>query len=134
MVIEMLNERMKAKKMDSTAEFPFICIMIDDLKRFVETVSDEACDKVERITRLAKGLNVAIIVSGRSVDMDKYSNIETLTRSIINCQNGLALSGTPNDYSYFKNNLKYSEKGVELVKGNAYLFVSGSCKTIKVIG
>ena len=88
---------------------------------------------MERICRLAQHLGVIVITSGSIADVTKNSVIETLTSSIVSCQNGLAVTGTPNQITFFKNNLKYNEKDTVLEPGNGYLFVNGECKTIKYI-
>lgn len=144
-IINMLNKRkneQKAAKIASTGSFseqdyaksfPLILVVIDDLKKYVEDVSNENVNSMERICRLAQHLGVIVVTNGSITDIAKISVIETLTSSIVSCQNGLSVSGTPNQITFFKNNLKYSEKDVVLEAGNGYLFVNGECKPIKYV-
>ena len=87
---------------------------------------------MERICRMAGGLGVIVICAGRVSDISHYNEIESLTRVIVANQNGLALGGTPAQYPFFRNDLKYSEKDVEAGEGNAYSFVDGVCRKIKL--
>lgn len=144
-IITMLNNRkneQKAAKSASESDFsekeyarnyPLILVVIDDIKKYVDNVSDDNVNSMERICRLAQHIGVIVIVNGSISDVAKNSVIETLTSSIVAYQNGISLSGTPNQITFFKNNLKYNEKDVALESGSAYLFVNGECKSIKYI-
>lgn len=120
------DEKEYAKKYEQ------IAIIIDDLKEFVDEVSDNNRNTMERICRMAGGLGIIVICAGRVSDISHYNEIESLTRVIVANQNGLALGGTPAQYSYFRNNLKYSEKDIEAGEGNAYSFIDGVCRKIKL--
>lgn len=115
------------------ASYEMLCIVIDDLKEFVDAVSDANKNTMERICRLAQNLGVIVLAAGRMSDISKYNEIESLTRVIVGNQNGLAVAGTPAQLSFFQNNLKYSEKDTEPGEGNGYLFVNGSCTRIKLM-
>ena len=131
-IVAKLNERKTAEKQGSSAEdFNQICIVIDDLKDLVDSISNENKNTLERICRMAGGLAVIVIAAGRMSDMEKYSEIESLTRVIISNQNGLVMAGSPAQYPYFKNNLKYTEKGIEAGEGNGYAFINGECIKIR---
>ncbi len=140
-----LNERKKAQNQarqidgDSFDEQAFIeryellCILIDDLKEFVDRVSDNSKNTMERICRMAQGLGVIVLCSGRMADIAKYNEIESLTRVIVGYQNGLVLNGTPSQHDYFQNDLKYSERDAEAGEGLSYRFSGGKCIRIKMI-
>lgn len=144
-IIEMLNKRKNEQKAAKAASeksfseqeyaknFPLILVLIDDIKKYVDDVSNDNVSSMERICRLAQHLGVIVLVNGSISDVAKISVIETLSSSIVSCQNGLAVSGTPNQISFFKNNLKYNEKDVVLDSGSGYLFVNGDCKQIKYV-
>lgn len=133
------RRQIEAKKTDPDLDekefsksFRQIAIMIDDLKEFVDAVSDGNKNTMERIARMANGLGVIIICAGRLSDIAHYNEIESLTRVIVANQNGLAIGGSPAQYPYFKNNLKFSEKDIEAGEGNAYAFVDGVCRKLKL--
>ena len=121
-----LDEKKYSLSFEQTA------IIIDDLKEFVDEVSDDNKNTMERICRMAGGLGIIVICAGRASDISHYNEIESLTRVIVANQNGLALGGTPAQYPFFRNDLKYSEKDVEAGEGNAYSFVDGVCRKIKL--
>ncbi len=112
--------------------FEQIAIVIDDLKEFVDEVSDRNKDTMERICRMAAGLGIVVLCACRTADATRLNEIESLTRVIVACQNGLGICGSPSRFPFFKNNLKYSEKEIEAGKGNAYAYSDGVCKKIKI--
>ncbi len=115
------------------SDYPLLCIFIDDLKEFVDKVSDGNLSSMERISRLAQGLGVLVISAGRMADISKYNEIESLTRSIVQYQKGISLGASPAQVSFFDNNLKYSEREAEPGEGDAYLFSKGKCVKIKLM-
>lgn len=140
-----LNERKKAQNQahqidgDRFDEKAFIqnyeqlCIIIDDLRDFVDSVSDNNKNAMERICRMAQDLGVIVLCAGRIADLQKYNEIESLTRVIIGNQNGLTLNGTPAQHSYFQNNLKYTDRDSEPGEGLSWLYTDGKCIKIKPI-
>ena len=114
------------------ASYEMICIVIDDLKAFVDDISDANLNSMERICRLAQELGVIVIAAGRTADISKYNEIESLTRVIVSNQIGLSLKSTPGQTAFFQNNLKYSEKEVEAGEGNGYFFCKGKCSKVKI--
>ena len=83
------DEKKYAEAFEQTA------IIIDDLKEFVDEVSDNNKNTMERICRMAGGLGIVVICAGRVSDISHYNEIESLTRVIVANQNGLAIGGTP---------------------------------------
>ena len=144
-IIKHLNERKDAQKAASKAEgssfseeefikqYPLILVLVDDIKKYVDDVSNENVNSMERICRLAQHLGVIVIVNGTINDIAKNNEIDTLTRSLVSYQNGLAIAGTPNQITFFRNNLKFNEKDSALEPGSGYLFNAGECKTFKYI-
>ena len=144
-VVEHLNVRKRAQNQARQVEgdsfdekafistYPMLCIVIDDLKEFVDAVSDANKNSMERICRLAQNLGVIVLTAGRMSDVSKYNEVESLTRVIISNQNGIAVAGTPAQMGFFQNNLKYTEKDAEPGEGNGYLFINGKCSRIKLI-
>lgn len=114
-------------------DYEILLIVVDDLKEFVDEVSDAVKNSLERICRLAQQLGVMVITAGRMADISRYNEIESLTRSIVGNQNGIALGATPANITFFQNDLKYSEKDTEAGEGNGYMFVNGKCRKIKLM-
>jgi S-DNA-T family DNA segregation ATPase FtsK/SpoIIIE len=143
-IIEQLNLRKRAQNLARQKEissfdeksfirdYELIVIAIDDLKEFIDTVTDNSKNSIERICRLAQNLGVIVLVAGRISDIARYNEIESLTRVIIGNQNGIGLSDTPAMYSFFHNNLKFTEKEIDVGEGNGYLFIKGKCTKIKL--
>ncbi len=115
------------------ASYPQLCIIIDDLKEFVDAVSDASRNSMERICRLAQNLGVLVICAGRFSDLAKYNEIESLTRVIIANQNGIALNGTPAQYAFFQNNLKYNERDNEAGEGFGWIYLNGKCQRFRIM-
>ena len=115
------------------ANHELLCIVIDDLKEFVDKVSDSSKNTMERICRMAQDLGVIVLCAGRMSDIAKYNEIESLTRVIVANQNGLVMNGTPAQHEYFQNNLKFTERDLEAGEGLSYQFSGGKCIKIKMI-
>lgn len=113
-------------------EFEQLAIVVDDLKELIDEISNQNRDTMERICRMAGGLGVIVLCAGRMADIARYNEIESLTRVIVANQNGLATGGSPSQYPYFRNDLKYAEKEIDAGEGNAYAFTNGSCKKIRI--
>lgn len=142
-IIDQLNQRKKAQnearhscvgdfdEYEFIKNYEMITIVIDDIKYFVDSVSDSDKISMERICRLAQNLGVVVMCAGRTEDITKYNEIESLTRVIVSNQNGIALDGSPSQYPFFKNNLKYNEKDIELENDFANAFIKGKCVKLK---
>ncbi len=143
-IVEMLNVRKRAQNQarsmagDTFSEQEFIagyeqiCIFIDDLKEFVDAVDNNNKNSMERICRLAQGLGVLVFVAGRVSDIERYNEIESLTRAIVANQNGVGLGGSASIHTFLRNDLNYKEKEQEAGEGNGYFFDDGHCCKIKL--
>lgn len=142
-IVEKLNKRQAAhnaaKGTEGYNEKTFmdnekqICIFIDDINEFVESVDNAARDTMNRIATLAKNLGVILFSAGRTGDVSKLSELEPLTGTIVKYQNGLSIDGTPSLCSFFKNDLSYSEKEVNCERGSAWKFSNGKCSKLKLM-
>ncbi|MGN1419674.1 MAG: type VII secretion protein EssC [Acutalibacteraceae bacterium] len=142
-IVQMLNKRQNAqnasKKENGFDPVAFIqsekqiCIFIDDINEFVESVDNESRDMMNNIARLAKNLGVILFAAGRTSDISKLCDLEPLTNTIVKYQNGLAIDGSPSMNRFFKNNLSYSEKEAKCESGNAWKFFDGNCEKIKLM-
>ena len=110
-----------------------ICIFIDDINEFVESVENSSRDTMNRIATLAKNLGVILFAAGRTADISKLSELEPLTSTLVKYQNGLAVDGSPSLCGFFKNDLKYSEKEASCEVGSGWKFYNGSCHKIKLV-
>ena len=145
-LVEMLNTRKKGQNQARSenpasfdeqkyiSQFEMICIVIDDLKEFVDAVSNENKNTMERICRMAQNLGVIVLCAGAMGEIAKYNEVESLTRVIVGNQNGLAIESSAAQHTYFNNDLKYSEKEIEATDGIGLLFADGKCSRIKYIG
>ena len=143
-IVDMLNTRKRAQNQarsmagdafsekDFIADYEKICIFVDDLKEFVDTVDNNAKNSMERICRLAQGLGVIVFAAGRVSDVERYNEIESLTRAIIANQKGIGMGGSAAIHSFFSHDLNYKDKEVEVGEGNAYLFDNGHSVKIKL--
>lgn len=142
-LLQLLTERSKqinelkkanAQKVQEFVEgLPQLCIIIDDLKIFVDSVSNEDEMCMDRICRLANGMGVIVLAAGKTTDTSGNNQIEELTRHIVEHQKGAGLDGNVKLYDYFKNNLPLTEKDQELKKGEAYIFEGGVSTRIKLM-
>ncbi len=115
------------------AQNEMICIVIDDLKEFLDEISDSNCATMERICRIAGNLGVIVIAAGRMADINKYNGLFELAKLFVDNQNGISIGTTPAQTAFFNNDLKYNEKDTESGEGNAFLFLQGKCKLIKLM-
>lgn len=143
-IVEQLNLRKRAQNQargmagegfseeEFIAGYEQICLFIDDLKEFVDAVSDNNKNAMERICRLAQGLGVLVFAAGRVSDLERYNEIESLTRCIVANQNTVGLGGSAGLHTFLRNDLNYKEKDAEAGEGNGYLFADGHCCKIKL--
>ena len=110
-----------------------IYIFIDDLKDFVDAVSNQQKDCMERICRFTKNLGVMIFVAGRAVDIAKYNLVEGLTKFIVSCKKGVMLGGNPGMYSFYKMEISFAELNKEIGNGNAIVYNGESRIKIKLM-
>lgn len=136
-IVSMLNKRQsdlntidESEVASYSDELEQICIFIDDINEFVESVENEQRDMMNNIARLAKSLGVVLFAAGRISDVVKLADLEPLTNTIIKYQNGIAIGGSPAMYSFFNNNMGYSEKNTDCESGNGWLFYNGNCSKV----
>ncbi len=141
-IVGMLNTRKDAQVAASSepgfdpSEFILsekqICIFIDDINEFIESVENETRNWMDNIARLAEDLGVLLFAGGRIGDVSKLADIEPLTSTIVKYQHGLLMDGSPSNAGFFNNNLPFTERDQVCGQGNAWLFNNGSCEKIKL--
>lgn len=114
------------------ADYPQLIIFIDDLKEYVDSVSDNNKNTMERICRMAQGLGVIVVAAGRVTDLERYNEIESLTRVILSNQKGIGLGGSAQLHTFFRNDLNYKEKEAELAAGEGLYYDNGHCVKMKL--
>lgn len=142
-IVSMLNERQNAQNSarneDGFDPVSFImsekqiCIFIDDINEFINSVENSSRDMMNNIARLAENLGVLLFAAGRTSDIGRLADIEPLTNTIVKYQNGIGIDGSPVMHSFFNTTLGYIEKDIVCEKGNAWMFFNGSCKKIKLL-
>lgn len=144
-LVQFLNERKKAQNKarqmeDSSfdekkfiARYEMLCIIIDDLREFIDSVSDENKNTMERICRMAQDLGVIVLCGGRMADIAKYNEIESLTRVVVGNQNGVTTSGTPAQHTYFLNNLRFTDRDTEAGENLFYCYSNGKCTKVRLM-
>ena len=127
---QLKDEAAKQDAKDPTDDLPMICILVDDLVEFVTDISDANRDAMARICRLSKGYGLIFLCAARVSDVIK-AGFDPLVKTVIDCQNGLAVDGTPKQHIFYNNDLAYNERDKELESGSGYLYYQGSCKAVK---
>ena len=143
-IVDQLNLRKRAQNQaraiagDSFSEQEFIrdydqiCIFIDDLREFVDEADNDNKHSMERICRLAQGLGVLVFAAGRVSDLERYNEIESLTRAIVGGQLAVGLGAGAAVHSFLRNDLSYKEKEQEPGEGAGLFFDGGHCVRIKL--
>ncbi len=142
-IVQLLNARQNAQNAAKTQEdfdpVSFIlaekqiCIFIDDISQFLNSIDDKTRDLMNNIARLAKNLGVVLLAAGRTGDLVRLCDLEPLTNTITKYQNALALDGSPSLYGFLRNDLNYADKNSTCEKNCAWQYNDGSCEKIKLM-
>ena len=73
-----------------------------------------------------------VFAAGRVSDLERYNEIESLTRAIAANQKGVGLGGSPSVHSFFRCDLSYREKEQDPGEGNGFFFWEGRCRKMKL--
>lgn len=109
-----------------------MCIFVDDIKNFVDKVTNRCLGPMGNFCRKAQGLGLMVFAAGRIADLALLNSQEAVTMAIVSNQKGIGLGGSAAVHSYLRNDLSYKEKELEAGEGNAYLFDNGHCRKIKL--
>lgn len=139
-IVEELNTRARARaEAEQTedycaetwlAERPQLCLLIDDLRAFVDEVSDDARDTMDRICQMAGGLGIIVAAAACGEDIESYSYRDVLTHTMLESQNGIAVSGAASMYYYFHADSRLEQSGT-LAPQDAFLFSANTCSRIR---
>ncbi len=113
-------------------ELDLLCIVIDDVKDFVNKISNRCLEGMKKFCRAAQGLGLLVLAAGRVADLGSLNSIEAMTNTIVSNQKAIGLGGSASIHSYLNNDLSYKEKELDAGEGNGYLFDGGHCRKIKL--
>lgn len=132
---ESLLQEITLRKQDvsTVSSRPMVCIIIDDLYEFTNKMADDNHEKIVRIVRMGRKLDVVLLAAMRTEALESRIGSDILTGMIVSNQQALAVDGSPSQMLYLKSNLSYSEKKKEAGEGEAYLFDDGQCTLIKLL-
>lgn len=126
-ITEVLQDRIKG-----TSNANPVCVVIEDIVRFVTDVSDDYVTRLERMLRYKGDIQLYVLVGGDFADVASLKERDSFVREVVSQQTGIATSGTPAQLSFFRTGLKATEKIVEAGKGNGFFFHNGECEKIKL--
>lgn len=112
------------------AENKQICIILNDVVTFADSVDDNVRDALECMCRLSKDLGLMAIATAGEEGLISNSTGEPLARTLVASQNALIVTGKAEKYSCFKNNLSYEEKKADLEENEALFIENG--RAVKV--
>lgn len=115
-------------------EYPYIAILIPDLKATFEKVTNESMKRLNSIAVLGERLNVILIVQGQAEDINRFYNAgEAFTNSFVRQAVSLLIGGKASIHNVFSMNLSFSEQNMLLDEGQGYLVKDKKALKIKVL-
>jgi len=128
------------KRMDSVEIFddksyisslPKIFLFVDEYIDFIAIADDVIKSNIELILKKYKGLGFCMLIAGITDEVSANS-YDSITKAIIECQNGVLLGGSFEQQRIFNSRLPYSEQSKILDMGEAYYLSKGRTNKIKV--
>ena len=114
--------------------FPPVIIVIDDIYECMKTMEEQDFLFVEKMSTLPASMGIITIAAGRYTEIEKAKNLDTFVQAIVKAGTGLAIGGTPADYtSLYTIDIPYSERGIAAGNGNGFVFQEGKCQKIKLM-
>lgn len=115
-------------------EYPYIAILIPDLKATFEKVTNESMKRLNSIVVLGERLNVILIVQGQAEDINRFYNAgEAFTNSFVRQAVSLLIGSKASAHNAIPVNLPFSEQNVLLKEGQGYLVRDKEALKIKVL-
>ena len=115
-------------------KYPYIMVLIPDLKNVFDKVSNESMKRLNSIAVLGKKLNVILIVQGMAEDINRlYNSGEAFTNSIAQQAVFLLIGDKASAHSVLLANFPLAEKNVLLDKGQGYLIMDKETLKIKIL-
>lgn len=115
-------------------KYPYIMVMIPDLKTVFDKVSNESMKRLNSIAVLGKKLNIVLIVQGLAKDINRFYNSgESFTNSITQQSVHLLIGDKASAHSILPANFPLAEKNVLLDKGQGYMISDNETLKIKIL-
>ena len=114
-------------------QYAQLCLLIDDIREFLDAMTDKTAKMVQAIVGNGKGLGILIIVAGKASDINMLSGANPIVVKILFGQNGLVLSGVPAQYSYFQGMLSLEARTKELADGDGLIYQQGNVQRIRLV-
>lgn len=116
-----------------SADRRWILICIDDLKRCIDSISDQTLRRLVSILCLGKGLRVAMIVGGDAADITKLSaSGERFTMELVK-KPTLLLGGSAQAHMFTRTDLPYSDASQDVGPAMGYLVQDGHAVKLKAV-
>ena len=115
--------------------FPWILVLIPDLKACFEEASNDTMRRLNSIVTLGDGLHIALIIQGDAKDISSlYHGGELFTISMVKRAPAILSGGSVTEHNAFSvNRLSYAEKAKPLNEGYGYLIVENDATKIKLL-
>ena len=110
---------------------PQMILFIDEYIDFYYMADENVKSNLEKLLKKYKGLKFCMVVSGLSEDISS-NNYDSLTKAMIECQNGLVIGGSFEQQRVFSSRMPYAEQGKILDAGEAYYLSKGKTSRIKL--
>lgn len=117
----------------SVEEHPYVVVVIDDLKKCFDVVSNETMRRLASIVTLGRKLNVLLVVSGGAEAIEKLHHVDTFTMNLVKCATTVIIGGKAQMHRAIETDLSYSEAAAKLVDCEAFVVDSGIATKIRKI-
>ena len=112
-------------------KYPYIAVLIPDLKAVFDKVSNESMRRLNSIVLLGERLNILLVVQGQAEDINRlYHAGDAFTNSIARQADALLVGGKASTHSAIHANLSFTEQNMPLDEGQGY-WVENE-KTVKI--
>lgn len=133
-VLQHRKEQYMANGLLSKEEYPYITIVINDLKECFDMVNDDTIRRLTSIVTLGKGLNIVVLVDGNTKEIEKlYHGGDSFTMNLVRHSTVLLIGGSVQSHSMVTTDLPYSVVSVTMADCEAYLVRDNSVEKIKVV-
>lgn len=130
-------QRRKDALTDSGLEiekYPYIAVLIPDLKAAFDNVSNESMRRLNSIVLLGERLNVLLVVQGQAEDINRlYHAGDAFTNSIVRQADALLVGGKASAHSAIHTNLSFTEQNMLLDEGQGYWVEDEETVKIKLL-
>lgn len=116
------------------AEQPEIVLVISDLKKCFDEVSNTTIKRLSSIVNLGAGLRVQLLVCGQNDHIATlYHSGDQFTMSLVGKCDALLIGGSFQSHGVFKAGLTYSQAAEEVGVGNGWLVIRGQGEKVRFV-